>query len=91
MPRSAFHPKAHLLETRNVRQGLDSRSKIIMILERKNATAKTLAEQTMLNYRVVFHHLWLLEAERIVEHSARDHKPYIWNLTGVGQQKLKTT
>lgn len=89
MPRSAFHPKAFLLETRNVRQGLNSRSKILLALEQKNATAKTLSEQTALNYRVVFHHLWLLEAEKIVERSARDHKPYTWYLTGVGQQKLE--
>lgn len=90
MPKSAFHPKAYLLETRNVRQGLNSRSKILMILEQKKATAKTLSEQTELNYRVVFHHLWLLEAEKIVERSTRDRKPYTWHLTGIGQQKLET-
>jgi hypothetical protein len=40
-----------------------------------------------LKYNVVVHHLHLLEAERVVVREG-DKKPYIWQLTGVGQQRL---
>lgn len=88
MTELVFHPNAYLSKTRNVRQGLVSRTNILKILERKNTTAKTLAEESELSYSVILHHLWLLEGERIVL-CRRRKKPYFWELTGVGQQRLK--
>ena len=89
MAKSAFHPNAFLSEVRNVRQGLDSRTKIIRGLEGKNANAKTLANELKLTYRVVLHHLRLLENEKIVLRGG-NRRPFIWELTGIGQQRLKT-
>jgi predicted ArsR family transcriptional regulator len=88
MAKLAFNPNAYLSETRNIRQGLATRTKILRILERNAATAKMLAEESKLNYAVVLHHLWLLEAEKIIFRKA-GKKPYFWELTGMGQQRLK--
>ncbi len=90
MAKSAFHPNAYLGEIRNTQQGLASRTKILRTLERKNATAGRLAEDTRLHYAVVLHHLRLLETERIVLR-VRKKKPYLWELTGLGQQRLTAT
>jgi len=48
--------------------------------------ARALAEKTGLSYKSVLYHLHLLENERIIVRN--DTKPYIWSLTGAGQQTL---
>jgi len=88
MTKMAFHPNAYLSETRNVRQGLTSRTRILRILERKITTAKFLAGESTLSYYVVLHHLRLMESEKIVLRT-KSKKPYFWKLTGLGQQRLK--
>jgi len=88
MSKEAIHPNAYLTEIRNIRQGMVSRTKILKALELGNATAKVLAKKSKLTYNVVLHHLWLLEAEKIVL-CKRGKKPYDWELTGIGQQRLK--
>lgn len=87
MARASFHPNAFLRGTRNVRQGLASRTKILRVLEGKAATAMAIAASSYLNYGVVLHHLKLLEGERIVSRG-RSPKPFLWELTGLGQQRL---
>jgi predicted transcriptional regulator len=82
-----FHPKAYLVSIRNVRRGLASRSKILSVLETKGSTARLLSKRTKLNYAVVLHHLNLLTLEKIVMRR-KEKKPYIWMLTGAGQQRL---
>ncbi len=90
MAKLAFHPNAYLSETRNIRQGLASRTKILRALEKNGATATALAKELKLNYSVVLHHLRLLENEKIALRRA-GKRPYLWELTGVGQQRLKTS
>ncbi len=85
----AIHPNAYLRETRNIRQGLASRTKILRVLEKTAATSSTVAKETRLNYNVVLHHLRLLNAEEIAARKA-GKRPYVWRLTGVGQQSLNT-
>ncbi|MFP3985143.1 MAG: hypothetical protein ACLFU9_04150 [Candidatus Bathyarchaeia archaeon] len=87
MAKLIFHPNAYLNETRNIKQGLASRTKILKTLEKTVATAKTIANETRLNYSVVLHHLHLLDAEKIVTRKTY-RRPYVWELTGVGQQRL---
>lgn len=89
MAKLAFHPNAYLTETRNVRQGLTSRTKILSVLEQKKATASIAAKESELNYNVVLHHLRLLEAEKTVSRG-EGKRPYFWELTGMGQQRLNT-
>jgi len=82
----SVHPKAFLSRKRNVREGVSTRSRIIMVLERKPSSAKAIAEEAGISYSNVLHHLRLLEEERIVRREGG--KPYIWKLTGVGQLRL---
>lgn len=81
-----FHPNACLHQVRNVRSGLDSRTKILNILERQSLSAGKLSKQTRLTYDTVMHHLRLLESENIVQRIGK--RPYLWRLTGKGQKRL---
>ena len=80
------HPKAFLTLKRNVRPGLLARTRIVLILEKKASNAKSLAQETDLSYASVLHHLHLLEAENILTRKGK--RPYLWELTGAGQQRL---
>ncbi|UCH31460.1 MAG: hypothetical protein JSV05_08180 [Candidatus Bathyarchaeota archaeon] len=89
MTKQTFHPNAYLSEIRNVQQGLGSRTTILGILEKNGGTANDLVNKSKLSYRVVLHHLWLLESEKIVRRKT-NKRPYFWTLTGMGQQRLKS-
>jgi len=80
------HPKAFLTLKRNVRQGLLARTKIVLVLEKKSSNAKGITEETGLSYASVLYHLHLLEAENILTRKGK--RPYFWELTGAGQQRL---
>ena len=86
MFKEAYHPKAFLSLRRNVRPGLVARTRIVLFLERRASNAKTLAQETGLTYGAVLHHLRLLEVEDILLRKGK--KPYSWELTGAGQQRL---
>lgn len=78
-----YDPNAYLSKRRNVGRGLERRSKI---LKEVGATAKEIANKSGLSYCSVLYHLKLLERERIVRRIGK--KPFRWELTGLGQQKL---
>jgi predicted transcriptional regulator len=80
------HPNAFLTLKRNIQPGLSARTQILSALENKICTTKTISRETDLNYKTVLYHLHLLEAENILSHKGR--RAYLWQLTGVGQQKL---
>jgi len=82
----AHHPKAFLTLKRNVRVGLLARTRIVSILEKEVLNAKSVAKETNLSYASILYHLHLLEAENIVTRKGK--RPYIWELTGAGQQRL---
>jgi predicted ArsR family transcriptional regulator len=82
----AHHPKAFLKLKRNVQPGLSARTQIISVLEKRICDAKTISHETGLSYKTVLYHLHLLEAENIL--SRRGRRSYVWQLTGVGQQRL---
>lgn len=84
--KESYHPKAFLSLTRNVRLGLVARTKIVLLLERGGFTARALAEKIGLSYAAVLHHLHLLEIENII--GRKGTKPFLWELTGAGQQRL---
>lgn len=81
-----YHPKAVLSLKRNVRPGLKVRTQIVLFLEKNASNAKAIAQKTGLSYAVVLHHLHLLEAENTLVQKGK--KPYLWELTGAGQQRL---
>jgi len=85
--RRVFHPRAFLVRKRNVQPGLAARTRILQVLEEQQADVKGIVSLSGLNYNVVVHHLRLLEAERVVVRKG-DKRPFVWMLTGVGQQRL---
>lgn len=86
MFKRAYHPKAFLALKRNVRPGLVARTRIIFVLEKSVMNAKAVAQETRLSYASVLYHLHLLENENIVVR--KGNRPYLWELTGAGQQRL---
>ena len=84
--RAHYHPKAFLLSIRNIRSGLTTRTKIITILENNDLTGKKLSKKIDKSYSTIFHHLRLLENDKIIERKGT--KPFFWKLTGIGQQSL---
>ena len=84
-----FHPKAFLSQRRNVRLGLIARTRILSELEKSPAKVKEVADVSKLSYKSVLHHLHLLEVEKVTIRSG--NRPYVWQLTGVGQQRLSNT
>lgn len=86
MLKGPYHPKAYLTNVKNIKRGLYARTKILNVLDKGSANAKTIAEQTGMHYNVVVHHLRLLETEGIVER--KRGRPNVWALTGLGQRRL---
>lgn len=86
MFREAYHPNAFLSTRRNIRPGLIARTRIVLLLEEGTLNTMALVEQTRLSYSSVRYHLRLLEIEKIISH--KGNKPYSWELTGAGQQRL---
>jgi len=86
MFKEAYHPNAFLSAKRNIRPGLIARTKIVLLLEKGALNAKALVERTKLSSSSVRYHLRLLETEKIILH--KGDRPYSWELTGVGQQRL---
>jgi len=86
MFKGAYHPNAFLSARRNIRPGLVARTRIVLILEKGALNTKALVQQTKLSYSSVRYHLRLLEIEKII--SRKGSKPFSWELTGVGQQRL---
>jgi len=70
-----------------VRLGLIARTRILQVLEKKESDVKGMMASTRLSYGVLVHHLRLLEEERVVVKKG-SKKPYVWQSTGVGQQRL---
>lgn len=89
MLKIAHNPKAFLTIKRNVQPGLSARSQIIYVLEKRICDAKAISRETGLSYKTVLYHLHLLEAENILSHKGK--RTYVWQLTGVGQQRLVGT
>jgi hypothetical protein len=58
-----------------------------MVLEQQASEVRTIANSGGLKYRVAVYHLHLLEAERVVIKKG-GKRPFVWELTGVGQQRL---
>jgi predicted transcriptional regulator len=86
MFRANFHPNAFLNSKKNIQPGLVARTKILAVLEAQISRTSTISKKADLSYSVVLYHLHLLETENIVRHRGR--RKYVWELTGVGQQRL---
>ena len=85
----ALHPKAYLTSRRNVRPGLISRTKILLVLEKQRKSAHDIAKEAALSYECVTYHLKAMKKDRLVDRLTKT-KPFTWGLTPFGQQKLPT-
>jgi len=86
MFKEAYHPNAYLSNIKNIKLGLQARTRILGILDNGSVDAKTISKEATMHYGVVLHHLRLLYAEGIVER--KRSKSHIWMLTGLGQKRL---
>jgi predicted transcriptional regulator len=77
-----------LQQIKNIRNGLKARTVLLNLLETRISDASCIAKETSLSYGVVMHHLKLLERENTV--LRKGHRPYVWELTGLGQKRLVT-
>ncbi len=84
---SGLHPKAYLTSKRNVKAGLVSRSKILSALEKGRRSASEVAKETALSYKCVTYHLKAMRNDRLVDKVSKG-RPFTWNLTPFGQQRL---
>lgn len=84
-----LHPKARLTSKRNVRAGLLSRSKILFALEKGRRNTREIAKEAALSYECVAYHLKTMKKDRLVDKLTKS-KPFTWNMTPFGQQKLPT-
>ena len=85
--RGALHPKAYLTSKRNVKAGLIARTRILLVLEKDRKSAPELVKEAGLSYACVTYHLKSLKKDRLVERLS-NRKPFPWQLTPFGQQKL---
>ncbi|TRO47005.1 ArsR family transcriptional regulator, partial [Candidatus Bathyarchaeota archaeon] len=69
--KEAFHPNAYLQHVKNVKNGLITRSRILLTLETQPYDGTAIAKKKSLSYGVVMHHLRLLEGEGIVSRKGR--------------------
>lgn len=84
--REKYHPNAYLQRVRNVKTGLETRTKILGFIERQPVQARKLGFYTSLSYSTVMYHLRRLEAEETVVRKGQ--RPCVWVLTGLGQKRL---
>ena len=89
MSKGAYHPNAYLSNIRNIGRGLATRTRIMHVLERGSADARTVAMEAELHYAVVIHHLKLLAHEQIV--IKKGSKLGLWMITRKGQKRLVET
>lgn len=87
MLRERYHPNAYLTSVRNVRRGLEARTRILSVLDARSGDARTVADKAAMHYGVVLHHLKLLRSEGIVRREGV--RSSIWATTGVGQRRLQ--
>ena len=80
--------KAFLRSVRNVRKGILTRSKIIMMLSEKACTVDQLAEEIKLSKSSVRRHLRNMLAEGIVD-KMKYHGKTLWKLSGYGQMTIE--
>lgn len=86
MAKLQIHPKAYLTTKRNVKAGIKARSKILFVLEEAKGRASDISKRGGLGYHCVIYHLRSMKRERLIERSKQ--RPYVWTVTGFGQQRL---
>ncbi len=82
-----YNPNAYLYKIRNVKTGLELRTKILTILEAAPQTAKETASKLKKTYSSIMRQLHHLRNEKLIDRE-RQKASYVWYTTGIGQKKL---
>ncbi|MCL7383390.1 MAG: winged helix-turn-helix domain-containing protein [Thaumarchaeota archaeon] len=82
------NPRAYLARIKNVKKGVNTRSKILEVIKSRPLTLKSIAEQVGKSGSSIRRHLKNMEAEGIVK-SQRYKGRIIWMTTGVGQKAIE--
>lgn len=87
--RAVIDARAYLSGMRNTERGLATRTKIIQVLATKgSASVSEISRVLPRCTRTIRRHLNIME-DRMVAVKVRRKRPFIWNLSGVGQQSLE--
>ncbi len=84
--KGVYHPNAYLQNMKNVKSGLEARTKILGVLDKQSVSASVAAGIVSMTYDVVMYHLRRLEVEQTV--CRKGKRPCVWVLTGFGQKRL---
>lgn len=85
---SEVNPRAYLSRIKNVKKGLDTRSKILELIKSKPLTIRKISEQVGRSSSSIRRHLKNMEAEGIVR-SQRYKGRLLWMPTGIGQKSIE--
>jgi len=88
MSSRSIHPKAFLLRKRNVKAGLEARTRIISRLEVGPKRTREICKETGFSFVKVAYHLRSLLMEKLVAFTG-GKRPHAWFLTEYGQQRLE--
>ena len=81
-----YHPNAYLERIKNVKSGLKARTMLLNALGKGPCETAAITKETGRSYRVVLHHLRLLELEGTINRKGK--RRFSWSLTGIGQRRL---
>lgn len=82
------NPRAYLYRIKNVKKGLDTRSRILELIESKPLTIKEISERVNRSTSSIRRHIKNMEAEGIVK-SQKYKGRLLWMPTGIGQRAIE--
>ncbi|MEM1583561.1 MAG: winged helix-turn-helix domain-containing protein [Nitrososphaerota archaeon] len=85
---SEVNPRAYLYRIRNVKKGLDTRSRILHLIKSKPLTIRKISEGVGRSASSIRRHLKNMEAEGIVR-SQKYKGRLLWMVTGIGQKAIE--
>jgi predicted transcriptional regulator len=83
-----INPKAYLTRVKNVRRGLEARSKLVEALSAKGLTIQDLCEAVNMRPGKARYHLQNMMKDGVVK-KRRNGRRVIWELTGTGQASIE--
>ncbi|MEM4295174.1 MAG: winged helix-turn-helix domain-containing protein [Candidatus Caldarchaeum sp.] len=81
-------PKAYLRSVKNVRRGLETRTRIVEVLSRGQLTVGEISRLAGVPRRRIRYHLRNMLVDGVVERK-RAGRRFYWKLTGAGQASLE--
>ncbi len=83
-----INPKAYLTRVKNVRSGLEARSKLVEALSARGLTTQELCKAVNMRPGKARYHLQNMVKDGVVK-KRRSGRRIIWELTGTGQASIE--